>query len=56
MRKPILIDYRDGKATFKQIAKAERLKLETVRHRYYRQKLRGPDVWAPSKRPRVHVV
>lgn len=47
MRKPILIDYRDGKATFRQIAAAERLKLETVRHRYYRQK--------PSKRPRTHV-
>lgn len=55
MRKPILIDYRDGKATFKQIAKAERLNLETIRKRHYHYELRGPELWAPSKRPRMHV-
>lgn len=55
MRKPILIDYRDGKATFKQIAAAEGHKLCTLHKRYYKYGMRGPELWAPSKRPRTHV-
>lgn len=55
MRKPTMVDYYDRQVTFRQLAKLEGLKVATLQQRYYVQKLRGPALWAPSKRPRTHV-
>lgn len=51
----VFIDHHGKRLSLRQLAKAAGLKYETITHRYYRQKLRGPELWAPSKRPRTHV-
>ena len=51
----VFVECDDKFLRLRQIAKAKGQRYATIVDRYYRYRLRGPELWAPSKRPRTHV-